>query len=186
MPLIFGQRTESVKRESQNMTTTFKFRRRYWSSPRRLVADLAWPFAHRADLRHAMRNSGVSPAFRERLMLAVTQVNACRYCSQFHAQEALKAGISAAETRAMLEGDLGIAPADELPALLYAQHWADSDGRPDPAARSQLDAVYGAEQADAIDTILSMIRLGNLAGNTADYWLYRLTFGRYGLTEAER
>jgi hypothetical protein len=28
------------------------------------------------------------PAFRERLMLAVTVVNGCRYCSYFHARQA--------------------------------------------------------------------------------------------------
>jgi len=165
--------------------TTMTFRRRYWSSPRRLLADLSWPLANRTALRRAMLDGRISFAFRERLMMSVTQVNACRYCSQFHAQEALKAGISAEETRAILEGDLGNAPAEELPALLYARHWADSDGRPDPAARQQLYAIYGPQTAADIETVLAMIRLGNLAGNTADYWLYRITAGRLGLTEAD-
>ena len=162
------------------------FKRRYWTSPRQIAADLAWPFGHRAALRQALRDGCVSDAFRERLMLAVTQVNACRYCSRFHTQEALKAGLSPTETRAILEGDLQVAPAEELPALLYAQHWAESDGRPDPAARHRLLAIYGDDQVAAIETVLTMIRLGNLAGNTADYWLYRLSLGHLGLLESER
>ena len=41
--------------------------------------------------------------------------------------------------------------------------------------------VYGEEKAAAIHIVLRMIRMGNLMGNTADYILYRLTFGRAGV-----
>ena len=41
--------------------------------------------------------------------------------------------------------------------------------------------VYGEEKAAAIHIVLRMIRRGNLMDNTADYILYRLTFGRAGV-----
>ena len=65
----------------------------------------------------------------KRLMLAVTAVNGCRYCSYYHAQEALKAGLPDEELQMLLEGVVDDAPPEELPALLYAQHWAEAEGQ---------------------------------------------------------
>ena len=115
-----------------------QFKRRYYRSLGQLRRDVVWPFRHRAQLRLAMGSELVSFAFRERLMLAVTAVNDCRYCSYFHAQEALKANLSETEIQTLLAGTFDDAPAEELPALLYAQHWAESDAQPDPAARQTL------------------------------------------------
>lgn len=137
--------------------------------------------AHRETLRAAMRGQ-ISFDFRERLMLVVTAVNGCRYCSYFHARQALQAGLQEAELRELLAGDLPQgAPADELPALLFAQHWAEQNGHPDPALTAQLAERYTQETAAAIQAVLRMIRVGNLLGNTWDYILFRLSFGRLGV-----
>ncbi len=138
------------------------------------------------DMREAGKARRVSREFSERIMMAVTDVNGCRYCSYFHAKEALKAGLSEEETREYLLGDLNSAPAEELPALLYAQHWAASDARPDPTARQNLFQTYGSDKAEAIETVLHMIRMGNLLGNLGDYFLFKLSFGRVGLTDEEK
>jgi len=162
------------------------FKRRTYRGVIELGNDLLFPLRNRAELKQAMRGDLVSFAFRERLMLAVTAVNDCRYYSYFHAKEALKADLPEAEIRHMQDGIVDQAPAEELPALLYAQHWAESNARPDPAARQKLVDTYGPEKAEAIETILRMIRTGNLLGNTADYILFRLSFGRWGKTEREK
>jgi AhpD family alkylhydroperoxidase len=167
------------------MTTRRVFRRRIYRSPAALVADFRYMLAHRALIRRAMRQL-ISPAFRERLMMVVTEVNGCRYCSYYHAREALKSGISAVELAALLAGQIPAdAPAGEHVALAYAQHWAETDAHPDPEAAQKLIATYGEERAAAIDIILRMIRIGNLLGNTADYLLYWLSFGRLGMRENE-
>lgn len=159
------------------MKTNASSRRRYaaWAD---LWHDLRWLFRQRGQLRPALRGRLVSPAFRERLMLAVTAVNQCRYCAFFHARESLRAGLSPAEIRRLQDGLVGDAPADELPALLYAQHWAEANGRPDPLARQHVLATYGPERTAAIETLLQLIRTGNLLGNTADWLLRRLSRGR--------
>ena len=113
-------------------------------------------------------------------MMAVTAVNQCRYCSYFHAQESLKAGLSPQEIRQLQDGIVDQAPTEELPALLYAQHWAESEAQPDLAARQKLVEIYGLDRAEAIEAVLRLIRIGNLSGNTGDYWLYRLSWGRWG------
>ncbi len=127
-----------------------------------------------------MSGTLISPAFRERLMLAVTAVNGCRYCSYFHTGEALKIGLSQEEIGRLLTGDSATCPPEEAPAIIYAQHWAESNARPDTAAIQKLQEIYGLEKADAINTVLRLIRIGNLSGNSWDYLLYRISFGNWG------
>ncbi len=114
-------------------------------------------------------------------MLVVTEVNGCRYCSYHHAKQALKAGILPDELDQLLSGQLPEGcPTDEIQALLYAQHWAEQNAQPDLRITEKLTAAYGQEKADAISLLLRMIRVGNLLGNTGDYILYQLSFGRLG------
>ena len=111
-------------------------------------------------------------------MLAVTSVEGCRYCSYFHSKLALKGGMNQEEIRQLLSGDFKGCPEEEALAVLYAQHWAESNARPDPGAVEKLKETYGSEKAEAIHLMLRMIRLGNLLGNTWDYLLYRISFGK--------
>ncbi|MCI0477255.1 MAG: carboxymuconolactone decarboxylase family protein [Anaerolineales bacterium] len=157
-----------------------RFPKRIYHNPIHFFQDVAFILTNASRTRGA-----ISPAFRERLMMAVTSVNACRYCAHFHAQVALTTGISRAEIEQILGGEFSRAPERELPALLYAQHWAETNAQPDPAVRAQFVQVYGDDTARAIERVLRMIRIGNLLGNTGDYVLYRLSFGRLGLARKQ-
>lgn len=95
----------------------------------------------------SQREGMVNKAFNERIMLAVTEVNGCKYCSYYHTRLAVKEGISKAEIRAMRTGKMTDIPENEAPALMYAQHYADMGGRPDPEIRSLLVTHYGEEKA---------------------------------------
>jgi hypothetical protein len=92
------------------------------------------------------------------------------------------AGIDEAEVSTLLAGTVDHSPARELPALLYAQHWAETRGEVEPAARDRLLEAYGHETVNAIELSLRTIQMGNLMGNTLDYVLFRLSFGRLGKT----
>jgi AhpD family alkylhydroperoxidase len=157
-----------------------KFKRRIYRSPTQLIADFRAIASRRREIRTLMRREAISAAFRERLMLVVTEVNGCRYCSYGHARQALTVGISQEEITALGQGMFAGSPSEEVPALLYAQHWAEADGEPEQAARQQLVEQYGEEVAAGIELVLRMIRMGNLLGNTWDYVLYRVSFGRWG------
>ncbi len=128
-----------------------------------------------------MKSGVISHKFRERLMLAVTAVNDCKYCSYFHTKQALKSGLSQEEVDALLAGIVANCPEDENIALIYAQYWAESNAKPDADAVNKLKEIYGEEKAQAIELILRMIRMGNLSGNTWDYFLYRISFGKLGI-----
>jgi len=156
------------------------YQRRTYHSLGELVADLRMLTAQRREIRGLMRGGALAPAFRERLMLVVTQVNRCRYCSYAHARAALSAGVPQEEIGALAGGAFEGSPPDEVPALLYAQHWAEAGGKPEAPVRERVLARYGEQTVKRIELALRMIRVGNLSGNTFDYLLYRISFGRWG------
>jgi len=156
-----------------------KFNRRTYKNLRELFSDLWFPIKNRKRLKEATNRGLISPAFQERLMLAVTAVEGCRYCSYFHAKQALKSGITPEEITRLLSGDVDNCPEEESVAVIYAQHWAESNAYPDPEAVRKLQRTYGVEKKEAIHLMLRMIRLGNLLGNSWDYLLYRISFGKW-------
>lgn len=158
-----------------------KFNRRIYRSLPHIVTDVWAIVSRRKEIRQVMHGDVIDRAFRERLMLAVTQVNGCRYCSYAHARMALTEGISAEEIHALGEGMFDGSPAAEIPALLYAQHWAEADGQPDPEVRLRAAEQYGDTVVKKMELVLQMIRMGNLLGNTWDYLLYRVSFGHWGV-----
>jgi AhpD family alkylhydroperoxidase len=158
-----------------------KFNKRIYKNPKDIFGDLWFPIRNSSRLREITEKKLISPAFRERLMLAVTAVNGCRYCSYYHTRQALKSGIAAEEISSLLAGDVANCPQDEAIAVAYAQHWAESNAHPDPEAVKRLQQTYGHERTEVIHLILRMIRMANLSGNSWDYLIYRISFGRKGL-----
>jgi AhpD family alkylhydroperoxidase len=157
-----------------------RFRKRFYTGAREFARDILY-LAH--NIRWLIKGNShgiISPAFRERLMLAVTAVYGCRYCSYFHAKRGLKSGVDSEEAVALLAGSLEMCPPEEAIALLYAQHWAESNANPDTEAVERLERAYGAEKVKAMNLALRMVRIGNLAGNLWDYFLYKLSHGQWG------
>lgn len=62
----------------------------------------------------------------------------------------------------------------ELPALLFAQHYAETDRKPDPAMTARLAEFYGEKTAGDIMLLIRVIFFGNLLGNTFDAFPARL------------
>jgi AhpD family alkylhydroperoxidase len=127
-----------------------------------------------------MRSGSISPEFRERLMLAVTEVNKCRYCSYAHTKMALQSGLTPSEIKQILEHNVRICPDEEIPAILFAQHWAETNGHPDSEVKLSLVKQYGESRSEMIETILRIMRVANLYGNTLDYLLFKISFGYWG------
>jgi AhpD family alkylhydroperoxidase len=157
-----------------------KYYKRTYRNPREFLSDMIFLLKKSGRIRDLMRKRMLSGAFRERLMLAVISVYGCRYCSWVHAREALKNGVNQTEIVRLLQGSVDSCPEEEAVAVLYAQHWADSDTKPDHEAISRLVKTYGLEKAETIDLVLRMIRVGNLTGNTWDAFLASVSFGVLG------
>jgi len=153
------------------MTQTFN--RRIYTFPafRQAVRQV---FGQMDDLKRAARSGRVDKPFAEKLMLAVTRVNGCRYCAYGHTRAALAMGVPESELQRLMAGDLGSFPPHEAVGLAFAQHYAESQGQIDPAAWQRLVETYGEETAQDIMPYLRMITFGNLYGNTFDALLSRL------------
>ena len=155
------------------------FRKRTFSSFGQFLKETVGFLKSWRQIRRAMRSEIISPAFRERLMLAVTSVNECRYCSYAHSKEALRHGIDQLETEQILSGEFRQCPQREIPAILYAQHWAESDGHPQTDILDKLKENYSSQEIEDIHLYLRMIRIGSLTGNSCDYILYRMPCRRH-------
>ncbi len=156
------------------------FPRRHYRNPVAPVADALWIAVRPARALGVAYGRRVAPDLRERLMLAVTEVNGCRYCSWVHTRVALRAGVPAEEVEQLMGGEIAGAPEAERPALIYAQHWASTDAKPEPEARGRVLEIYGSERLADYEMAMRLIRVGNLWGNTLDFGLYWVSWGRWG------
>ena len=106
----------------------------------------------------------IPQAFIERVMLAVTQVNGCEACAYAHTKMAFEAGLSREEIKSFLSGSADFVREAEAPAILFAQHYADTDGHPDCGVYHQFVETYGQEKAGIILSAIQVIQLGNILG----------------------
>lgn len=162
------------------MPKSDQFMRRTYHRLRDIIKDVTDISSHRKQIKRLMRGDVISEAFRERIMLTVTEVNGCRYCRYAHAKMALKSGLTEEEIDALSSGAFHNCPAEEVPALLYAQHWAENRGTPDPDIRLEIIENYGEMKTELLELAMKMIQMGNLLGNTWDFVLFKLSFGRLG------
>lgn len=98
--------------------------------------------------------------------LAVSGVNECRYCTWLHTKTALEKGLSQEEIDAMLSAEFDDLGPGELTAVLYAQHWADTDGEVTTEGRSRVLDEYGPRRTSEIEAVIRAAYFGNLCSNT--------------------
>jgi AhpD family alkylhydroperoxidase len=112
----------------------------------------------------AKKDKELNPKFIERIMLAVTEVNDCDICSYAHTKWALESGISNEEIQKILAGNMDDVPADEIPAIIFAQHYADTRGNPTKESWKRIIDIYGTSMAKAILGVIRTIMIGNANG----------------------
>ncbi len=110
------------------------------------------------------RKKELSPSFIERIMLAVTQVNCCAICSYAHTKKALESGMSNKEIQNMLSGIIDDVPTDEVTAVMFAQHYADTRGNPTLESWQRIVEIYGISKAKGILGSIRTIMIGNVYG----------------------
>ena len=115
-------------------------------------------------MRRAKKNKALSPEFIERIMMAVTEVNGCAICSYAHTKMAIEIGISNEEIRNILSGVMDDIPPDEITGVMFAQHYADSRGKPSKEAWERVVEIYGLSRANGILGAIRIIMIGNTYG----------------------
>jgi AhpD family alkylhydroperoxidase len=106
--------------------------------------------------------------FQNKILLAVTQVNGCRYCSYLHTKHALESGMNENEIKTLLAGEVGDINNNESLALIFAQHYAESQANPEKESIQRLFNTYGNEKANDIIAVIQMIMVGNIHGISLD------------------
>ena len=115
-------------------------------------------------LKHNKKKNLISKEFIERLQLAVTEVNGCAACSYAHTHMALKQGMSQDEIDSFLNADGRFINKDEVEAIIFAQHFADTRGLPKQDAYNIIEKHYGKDKAIIILSASQMMLAGNIYG----------------------
>lgn len=116
----------------------------------------------------------IDPKFIERLQLAVTEVNGCAACSYQHTQMALSLGMSNEEISTFLSGGDDYIQAEEGKAILFAQHFADTKGKPQRNTYASIVEEYGKDKAEIILAACQVMIAGNMYGIPFSAFLSRL------------
>ena len=97
-------------------------------------------------------------------------MNGCAICSYVHT---LESGMSGEEIQNMLAGETIDIPAEELQAILFAQHYADSRGNPSRESWDRIVKVYGVSMARGILGAARAMMIGNAYGITWNSFINR-------------
>lgn len=147
-------------------------------SPGQFFRELCWSISHPLLILGILRGKKLDAQFRERVMLAVTEVNRCTICAWAHTRVALSEGLSKSEVQTLLQGALDNVPPEQHTAILFAQHWADTRGEVDADARVHFEAAYDQDTLRALDATMRFIRFNNYCGVFAERILGWLSLGR--------
>jgi len=129
-------------------------------------------------LKSSKKLKYMNQKFKERIMLAITEVNGCEMCSYMHTRIALSSGMSAEDIKNILDGDTSNIPLDEAVAVMFAQDFASSKEAPSKESVDRLIKEYGTEKADRIVAACNIITMTNGMGTSLDYLYNRIKFNR--------
>ncbi len=137
--------------------------------------DIFFLMSNIGKLHKLSKNKYISNSFREKIMTVVSSINGCTYCKWFHAKQSVKSGISSSEVKKLLNLQFDTAVDDfELTGILFSQHYAETDRKPEQFMLKKLNDEYGKQNAEAIILNIRLVFLGNLYGNTLDAFVSRL------------
>lgn len=153
---------------------TNNFRKCTYNKPGDFLSDFLSFIINSSLYVKNAKNKRISHKLREKLMVAVSGVLKCKYCSWLHSEMALSHGIDVADIQKLLSNELGEFPEEEAVALAFAQHYTETGGMVQEQAEKRLYEYYGREKAKDISGYIQIIFFGNLSGNTIDAFLERL------------
>jgi len=137
--------------------------------------DIFFLISKIGEFNKLKKNTEINEVFSEKIMTVCSAVNGCVYCKWFHAKQSIKSGIPANEVKELLNLQFGTAVSDfELTGVLFAQHYAETNRKPDDMMLQKLYTEYGEKNANHIILNIRMIFFGNLYGNTLDAFISRI------------
>jgi AhpD family alkylhydroperoxidase len=129
-------------------------------------------------LRTSRKYKIFNKKIKERIMLAITEVNGCSMCSYVHTKVALSSGMDAKCIQGILGGDTSMIPVEDAVAVLFGQDYAASKDKPSLESLQRIKEEYGQDKADLIVAACQMITMTNGMGTSMEYLWNRIRFKR--------
>lgn len=151
---------------------------RTFTSAREAAEDIARLSQRLPVLVRVYRDGTLERPIRERVMVAVSRINACAGCTAVHERWALRAGVTTAELEAIGLGDLARLDRRSRAAIVYASALAETRfraGLDDELLTPVRDHLTSVELR-SVEAIARMITLANLITNglrTQGWWRTR-------------
>jgi AhpD family alkylhydroperoxidase len=134
-----------------------------------LLNDIGFLIIKMPQIFRIMHSKKFTRPFIEKIMNVATAVNGCVYCEWFHAKQALACGMTKDEIKNIMNLQFHADATDyELTALLFTQHYAETNRKPNEEMLKIFIDYYGDKTSKQIMLIIRMIFFGNLYGNTWD------------------
>ncbi len=148
---------------------------RTFASPGEALGDLLGVARRAQPLVGTYARGYIDPALRERVMVAVSRVNACRGCTFVHERWADRAGVSAEDLKAIGLGDLGDLDARDRAAVAYAAALAEARFRSpvDPALTATAGEHLTPRELAAVEAVARAMAVANLTVSTTEELLDR-------------
>jgi AhpD family alkylhydroperoxidase len=127
-------------------------------------------------LRLTKKKKVMNFKFKERIMLAITEVNGCALCSYVHTKLALKSGLTDLEIKELLSGELENVPLEESLAILFAKDYAYNHEKIDLEFYNKLIEKYGLLKTKAILSAAEVITMTNSMGISLDLFKNTILF----------
>jgi AhpD family alkylhydroperoxidase len=157
-----------------SMKNTHKHSRKFsFIYHQKLIAKAAFSFA---ENRYLKKFKLLNLQWKERIMLAVTEVNQCGMCSWMHTNISLKAGMSKEEISTLLSGAYDHVPEKQLLSVLYAQNFASNKEKYNPKMKQEMLETYGKPRTRMIENAMAVITMTNSMGIALGKLKETLTF----------
>ena len=123
---------------------------------------------HAGPLTAVYLRGRLDPDLRERVMVAVSRVNACRGCTLVHERWAFRSGVTSDELAAIGLDDLATLDDRSRAAVLYATARAESrfSGPVPPDVAAEAASWLSRRELDAVEAIARAMAVANLSLNT--------------------
>ena len=141
---------------------------RTFMSPWEAAADIAGLWVRAPVLACVYLGGMLDPMLRERVMVAVSRVNACAGCTTVHERWALRAGVSTAELEAIGLGDLARLDDRSRAAVVYATALAGNRfrGAPDRELIALARRHLTAAELRAVEAVARLMAAANLSASS--------------------
>ena len=143
---------------------------RTFASPAEWARDVVGVAQHSGPLAAVYLRGRLDATLRERVMVAVSRVNACGGCTFVHQRWALRAGVSSEELEAIGLGDLAALDERSRAAVVYASALAEGRFRRPIAPEIEAAAAerLTVDEMSAIEAVARLMALANLSVSTAE------------------